>query len=429
MTSFPISLTSKGLRKIPRAEHRNDFKFVVGEICYFCPYYVADFLSERISNLHEVDPTIDSFFVETKDLKKEFGAFVSLGYGEEIEVTESNRNFFCEVCKELQNSEFCEMLINGIDECLTISNAVERFCLLRNGNFSVEETIKFISSHFSEIRRSDFDNLSYEEIEIIVSHPSLKLSTEDNLCEFFISLSERDLSFVALFEHLRFEYLSIPILSKFCDFISDHFEYLNHSIWSSLRRRLLHPISIIRPIDRFGGKCFSPVEGSPLEGIISYLSDKCGGNVHERGIVTITGHDCYSDNLCHAAFNAADLKADSYFYSKNERNQSLTYDFGDRRIQVSHYAIRSRHNGGVNDFNLRSWVIESSIDGDHWIEVDRREDDSSLNGRNLTQLFKVCGESVQSRFVRLRQIGRNHSSTLDHKMVISGFELFGLLIE
>jgi hypothetical protein len=174
---------------------------------------------------------------------------------------------------------------------------------------------------------------------------------------------------------------------------------------------------------------FCPVDGAPLNGIISYLSRQCDGNVHTAGLVTITGHDRNGGDPSDAAWNAADLLGNNYFYSKNEPNQWLDYDFGSRRVNLSHYTIRSRYNGSENDFYLRSWVIEGSVDGNTWTEIDRREDDHSLNFKNPVRLFAVDSVSGEFRHVRLRQTGPNQYSSSDHRIIISGFELFGSLTE
>jgi hypothetical protein len=73
-------------------------------------------------------------------------------------------------------------------------------------------------------------------------------------------------------------------------------------------------------------------------------------------------------------------------------------------------------------------VIEISKDASKWDEADRRENDSSLKSRNLTQFFKVS-RLLEFRLARLRQVGKNHSSSLDDRLLISGFEIFGSLRE
>jgi hypothetical protein len=168
---------------------------------------------------------------------------------------------------------------------------------------------------------------------------------------------------------------------------------------------------------------FPPSSPSSLDGIIAYLSRQCNGNVHTKGILTITGHP-YSTSPIDDALNAANLAESSFFASKDEEDQSLTYDFGYRRVRLSHYAIRSQ-----DEYYLRSWVIEGADDDQNWTDLDRRQDEDTLNSGNRTHVFEAHGQTT-CRFVRIRQTGANHHvSHPNHQLVISGFELFGSLRE
>jgi hypothetical protein len=66
---------------------------------------------------------------------------------------------------------------------------------------------------------------------------------------------------------------------------------------------------------------------SPLLGIILHLSERCGGNVHDHQLATITANRLINDLPSIAAKNAAELTANSYFWSANEPNQWICYDF------------------------------------------------------------------------------------------------------
>jgi hypothetical protein len=61
-----------------------------------------------------------------------------------------------------------------------------------------------------------------------------------------------------------------------------------------------------------------------------------------------------------------------------------------------------------------------------WTEIDRRDSNSDLNGKDITRTFVVLHHEV-GRFVRLVNIGRNHFNS--DMLCISSFELFGSLIE
>jgi hypothetical protein len=133
-------------------------------------------------------------------------------------------------------------------------------------------------------------------------------------------------------------------------------------IWSSLCRRILLPIWQT-PIE-----IEIPMKAAKsMDGIISHLTQKHGGNVQEKGIVTITSKSVHSDNPQFVLKNVADLTSDWYFYSKDEPGQWVCWDFGEMRVRPTHYTIPALF--------LKSWVVEGSLDGSSWTEFDRKTDD------------------------------------------------------
>jgi hypothetical protein len=103
----------------------------------------------------------------------------------------------------------------------------------------------------------------------------------------------------------------------------------------------------------------------------------------------------------------------------------VSYDFKERRIFPTHYMIctGSRDPGS---FYLKSWLIETSDDRETWQGVAHEEDNNQLNGDYFTCTFPVTG-SGECRFIRLVNIGRNHSG--NDYLWISAWEIFGCLIE
>jgi hypothetical protein len=81
---------------------------------------------------------------------------------------------------------------------------------------------------------------------------------------------------------------------------------------------------------------------------------------------------------------------------------------------------------GPNLVHLKNWVIEGSIDGRSWSEIDRQENNNTdLNGPYAVKTF--CVSKVDTfRMIRLRQIGLNHRN--DNYIVLTAFELFGAVI-
>jgi hypothetical protein len=159
-----------------------------------------------------------------------------------------------------------------------------------------------------------------------------------------------------------------------------------------------------------------------LDGIISYLTRKHGGNVHDSAIVTLTSKSVLSDDARYAVRNLADLASQAGFYSKDEPNQWVCWDFHEMRVRPTHYTIKSAR--------LKSWVIESSLDGVNWAEMDRKTNTTDLKsprlGSNAVASFALSNPT-EFRFIRLTQTGKSHNAT--DGLVFLAFEVFGTLLE
>jgi hypothetical protein len=136
----------------------------------------------------------------------------------------------------------------------------------------------------------------------------------------------------------------------------------------------------------------------------------------------------------YAAKNASDLKSGSLFSSayreKEEdiprtRNNWVCYDFKERRIVPTHYAIRTNA-GDPGGWHLKSWLVETSANGESWREVAREKNNKQVNGSSFTGTFAVAGGG-ECRFIWLVNIGKNHSGY--DAFMISAWEIFGSLFE
>jgi predicted nucleic acid-binding Zn-ribbon protein len=171
------------------------------------------------------------------------------------------------------------------------------------------------------------------------------------------------------------------------------------------------------------------------DGIIAHLTQMCGGNVNDRGVVTVTSSAVYQGDRQWAARHSVDLHSDSAFASQcrdvaedipHTPNNWICFDFRERRVVPTHYTIRSKHDKRPKPNHLQHWVLELSDDAHEWVEIHRRENYSGIWGSNLTATFPVVGISG-GRYVRLTNIGRNHFG--DDCLIIAAFEIFGKLIE
>jgi hypothetical protein len=157
---------------------------------------------------------------------------------------------------------------------------------------------------------------------------------------------------------------------------------------------------------------FPMAAAESLDGIISYLTKNHGGNVHEKGIVTITSKSVWSGDLK----NVADLTAHSRFTSQNEPGQWICWDFGEMRVRPTNYTIPT--------IRLKSWVVEVSVDGHAWTEVDRQVGIQVFRYDWVTGSFAVSSPEV-GRFIRLTQTEKSHCGY--HFLSLSAAEFFGIL--
>jgi hypothetical protein len=164
---------------------------------------------------------------------------------------------------------------------------------------------------------------------------------------------------------------------------------------------------------------------NPHGGLISHLTDKCQGNVHDLGFVIVTGSVAAGDSHVRKVI---DLDSDSYFWATPPIDilgwanpvtgcmimNHVCYDFKTRRIVPRYYIIWSH--------NLVSWDVDTSLDGTNWTNVDHQENILYLNASD-NFVFGIS-QGILCQYVRLAN-GKNRSNT--YSFMISVLEFFGEL--
>jgi hypothetical protein len=153
-------------------------------------------------------------------------------------------------------------------------------------------------------------------------------------------------------------------------------------------------------------------------GIISYLTRTCGGNVYDKGLVAISSKSCCDDSWVPVK-NVADMSTTLYFESKDEPGQWLCWDFGDLRIKPTAYTISS--------YAPKSWVLEGSLEGQVWTEIDRQIDNCEFKVWPTRASSFDVANPTECRYLRFRQIAKTHFS--DDILNVHAFEVFGALLQ
>jgi hypothetical protein len=168
----------------------------------------------------------------------------------------------------------------------------------------------------------------------------LKIKSEDWLYETIWQLVDIDRTKFSLIQFIRLEFVSPPIARRFIGDGADFIDLINSSIWLSIGRRFVHDILPGKSIGGFviNDTQFSPTDKS-FDGIISYLTLKYGGNVHDKGLIETTSNGVYGSYYLK---NTLDLQnRDSFFHSNGESNSWICYDFKDMEVAPLHYSIMS----------------------------------------------------------------------------------------
>ena len=424
MKPVSFELSSRGIGDAAALDERN-FVFVVGGVEYRCCRFQACFVSGLVRRLLASDCGLESVTLKVSDDECHFKDVVSLMNGQKISITQTNAAFLETCARELENDELLGFIMRAqLDhEEVSMSNVVDRIRTKCESHIDYQSELDFIASHFFEVELAVLKCLSASDIELVLTNPLLKLESEDQLYETILSLAaENGDEFLSLLRHIEFVFLSEPKLAEFLGRIFP--ELLDASVWASL-------CECVRRFCRSDGKfslrksgryrvdfeTFTTANGE-FSGIVRHLRDKCDGNPHDKGLISITASS-HDRNQCH---QVVDYGWSDWWESKNSANSFVQFDFKSKRVCLSHYSLKSDGDGG---YHLLSWVLEVSNDGSTWEAVDERNT-QDLNGKYIVKTYECSKRSDSfARYVRLRQTGKNSSSS--DRLELSEIEFFGKL--
>jgi hypothetical protein len=432
----PVALSSQGLERGASICER-EFTFIGNKSEIQCTKFQAAFISPRVRSLVQADATSDALFIdcatEGVEDKRIFELLEQLMKGYDIEPSDAEVCGLLKAATFLGNTELVKSFPD-VEEDIDCQNVCSRMKKGESCGRCIDGEIQFAASHFYELDFDDVNTLTISLIERILSSTELCLRDEDSLLEF---IGNMDSESPILLRHIFCQYLSIESVSAFLSLVSP--ANIDPLIWSSLCCRLVLPVFLGASVDpemirsRFIDKYLIPGMGTaplmssdfameedkPFDGIIAYLMDTEYGFFSENRSIKITSKSLDDEwfTTDNDPMNVADFTSTSLFCSKNERCQWICWDFRRRRIRPTHYTIRASH--------LQSWVIEGSLDGKIWTEMDWRE-------RQTTAAPFAVSRPMDCRFIRLTQTGENSQSfhtRRPHCLQLSAAEFFGTLYE
>jgi hypothetical protein len=153
----------------------------------------------------------------------------------------------------------------------------------------------------------------------------------------------------------------------------------------------------------------------PFPGIISFVTGECGSNVGDCEIVSVLASNINGSCI---PIHIVDFESLLYCVTLNDSNSWISYDFENRRVNVSHYSVRSRSDSDCH--HPRTGMVKGSMDGEHRIEFDGRPNYLDLVGVNRTGSFSTS-KSEFVRLVVLRQTRQSSSGCF--YLMVNAFEL------
>lgn len=181
---------------------------------------------------------------------------------------------------------------------------------------------------------------------------------------------------------------------------------------------------------------YDSIKQDKFNGIIHYLTLKCGGNPHSKGEMIVTGTNVipeynYEPKLRLPHF-VVDLNDEDTFYdsstdSKNKNKpMCIEYDFKKRKVRPDCYSVRNEKKWGANPV---SWTIEGkNVDSD-WIELDSHNDDNALSAKGSQEIFQIDPKCKNNQFFQFLRFVCRKNCHKNAALVISALEFFGTILE
>jgi hypothetical protein len=242
MQPFSIQLSAQGMSRIQFSGRNIPFKFILGSSHYQIPSFVADFLSKKISSLHEQDPTFDVYEVITSDPLGLFPKFLSLGRGRKLEIDDSNVEFFSRLSQELENPELLDLITARFSGELNVQTVYQRLIARAAKGEETTEELRFIVEHFLEIPVEVIDKISVDYLYVLFSQDDFTVGNHDKLFEYIVHRYEKDEKGLTLLEFVEFESLSEQSVKRFTEIGHEAFSSIGQAVWQRVFKRLAMPV-------------------------------------------------------------------------------------------------------------------------------------------------------------------------------------------
>lgn len=432
LDSKTLALSASGLKRTGFCHASNSiFTFTVTPRKeYVCSTSQACYISPKVHKLLLADPTVSSLCLITPDPLGYFALIQSLWNGSPIEITNQNADFLRTVSAELENDEIRKFVIDFElrAEPLSMKNALKIFELKREIQGDLDDELEFIASNFSKFSEDKIASLSVASLEMILSHPSLAVKTENDLFSLLKDLVSRNASYGVLLRRVKFQYLDKKHLELFLDLAYP--EYIDGLMWKKIKKYICSAADEVRPPRRPSrftgsvGEYHKYNEKNPFEGIFWSLRKTCADkNPHKEGLVTVTSsgdHD--RERPCYRVLD----RNWGHWPSKNEPNSWIQFDFMNKSVCLECYAMKSDACVDMK-YHLHSWILLGSNDTKSWQILDAQMNTDTLLGAYKVGVYHRNAKHDEFfRYFKIVATGPAYG-LCDYNFRLAEVEFFGIL--
>lgn len=150
--------------------------------------------------------------------------------------------------------------------------------------------------------------------------------------------------------------------------------------------------------------------GNELSGIFSYLNSKQQENSNINQFQVKGGGEMDPQ---YPITNLFKYDSDHIIgaYINNKRNgvypkstdSWIEFDFGERKINLSSYSIRTNSGSAYINAHPKTWIISGSNDRQSWELINRQVNNSSLNSNSRQHRFECDKQDKYYRYIRYNQ--------------------------
>lgn len=173
-------------------------------------------------------------------------------------------------------------------------------------------------------------------------------------------------------------------------------------------------------------------ENDELNGIISHMKKTICEDLIEKGELKLSsGHPTCVGSLSNLIDYGKGIDNVFQNHSNSRLNESegwIQFDFGKRSIKLTSYTLRSSQFGQNGEYHPKSWRILGSNDEKEWFLLDKRINDSNLNGKYKQHRFNcIQNDNNYYQFIRYIQDDGWYPNR-EYCMLLTCIEFFGSII-